>query len=171
MNQLDADAIIASLRTGAWTTADLVRIAHALAQHGKNTTSILGQFGEELVAKAFDGTVAPFHQKAFDVRTPKHGDLQVKTFSVGKRAGNIRSFTHDVVTIEIDPATASVRSAKLYAADDLYAGFKRLFDGKYAAIGMTWGGRQQDRFERGWTIPSVGVPFTDVTDRFRPTET
>jgi hypothetical protein len=162
----DADAIIAALHMGDWATADLVRIAHAVAQFGNNTTSVLGQYGEELVAEAFGGDVASFDQKAYDVRTPEHGKLQVKTYSVGKRPGVIRSFTHDVVTLEVDPTTATVHSAKLYSAADLFATFKMLYDGKYAALGMAWGGNQIDRFERGWSIPS-GVPYTDITSRLR----
>lgn len=162
----NADSIIAAIERNNWRTADLVRIAHAVAQLGKNTTSILGQYGEELVAEAFGGTVATFDQKAYDVRTPDHGDLQVKTYSVGKRAGAIRSLTHDVVTVEIDPATAAVRKAKLYKAEDLFAKFRALHAEKYAGFGLAWGGTQSDRFERGWTIPS-GIPFTDVSDRFQ----
>jgi hypothetical protein len=68
-----------------------------LARHGKNTTSVLGQYGEE---------------------------LQVKTYTIGRRPGNIRSFIYDVVTVEIDPDTACVVSARRY------------------------------RFDRGWTIGS-----------------
>ncbi|MGQ2910801.1 hypothetical protein [Aeromicrobium sp.] len=161
----DADTIIAALKSNAWTTADLVRIAHAVASMGKNTTSVLGQYGEELVAVAFDGVVEAFDQKAYDVRTREHGDLQVKTYSLGKRPGAIRSLTHDVVTVEVDPATAQVRRARLYKAADLHDRFRTLHAEKYAAKGLAWGGNQADRFERGWTIPS-GVPFEDVTDRF-----
>ena len=161
-----ADEVIAALQGNQWTTADLVRIAHAVARFGKNTTSILGQYGEELVAEAFGGTIEPFDQKAYDVRTPNHGNLQVKTYSLGKRAGAIRSLTHDVVTVEIDPATARVRRARLYRADDLHDRFRVLHAEKYAERGLAWGGNQTDRFERGWTIPA-GVPSVDVTDRFK----
>lgn len=160
-----ADEIISALRSGAWETVDLVRIAHAVGQFGKNGTSVLGQYGEELVAKAFGGTVASFDQKAFDVRTPKHGDLQVKTYSVGKRPGAIRSLTHDVVTLAIDPSTAKVVSAKVFRADDLFAAFKEKYDAKYAGLGFAWGGNQADRFERGWTI-APSTPATDITARF-----
>lgn len=164
----DADAIIAALEHGQWETADLVRIAHAVARFGKNTTSVLGQYGEELVAEAFGGKVEAFDQKAYDVRTTDHGDLQVKTYSLGKRAGAIRSLTHDVVTVEVDPATARVTLAKLYKAADLFAAFKVLHEQKYAGLGLAWGGQQTDRFERGWTIPA-GLPYTDVTARFHRT--
>lgn len=169
MNHLDAEAVIAALHAGEWSTADLVRISHAVARRGKNTTSILGQYGEELVAAAFGGTVAAFHQKSFDVRTPDHGDLQVKTYSVGKRAGVIRSFTHDVVVVEIEPATASVRSARRYSADVLFAEFRYRHKHKYAALGLAWGGRREDRFERGWTIPA-SVQSEDVTERLKAVE-
>jgi hypothetical protein len=120
----EVDAVIAAVNSGKWSTADLVRLAHALGAFGKNGTSVLGQYGEELVAQAFGGAVAGFDTKSYDVRTPQDGDLQVKTFSVGKRPGNIRSFTHDVVTVEIDPATACVVSARRYAAADLFAAFQ-----------------------------------------------
>lgn len=161
----DADTVIDILNSRDWSTADLVRISYAAARLGPNTTSILGRYGEELVAEAFGGTIASFDQKAFDVRTPDHGDLQVKTYAVGKRPGNIRSFTHDVVTVEVEPSTAAVRSARLYRAADLYASFKSSYEAKYASLGMAWGGKQADRFERGWTI-SAKVAYLDVTDRF-----
>ena len=162
----DADTIIAALKSRKWPMADLVRIAHAVAQCGRTTTSVLGQYGEDLVVEAFGGTAAPVSQKAYDVRTPNHGDLQVKTFSVGKRPGNIRSFTHDVVTLEVDPSTAAVVSAELYKAADLYAAFQAKYTAKFAALGMVFGGHQEDTFERGWTIPA-GLPATDITDLFR----
>jgi hypothetical protein len=161
-----ADAVIDALRSHRWTTAELVRIAHAVAQLGKNTTSILGQYGEELVAEAYGGVIQSFDQKAYDVRTPEHGDLQVKTYSVGKQPGSIRSFTHDVVTLAVDPATSAVVRAKLYHAEDLYTAFKARYETVYAEKRWGWGGMRDDRFDRGWTIPS-GVPFEDVTDRFR----
>lgn len=46
----DADAVISMLQSRRWPTVDLVRIAHAVAQLGKNTTSIPGQDGKELIA-------------------------------------------------------------------------------------------------------------------------
>lgn len=129
-----ADEVIEAIRAGAWSTADLVRLSHAVAKKGINTTSILGQYGEELVALAFGGEVESFDTKAYDVRTPADGDLQVKTFSLGKRPGNIRSFTHDVITLEIDSATARVVDARRYAAADLYASFGRRHREKYVAL-------------------------------------
>jgi len=162
----EVDAVIAAVNSGKWSTADLVRLANAVGAFGKNGTSVLGQYGEELVAQAFGGTVAGFDTKAYDVRTPQDGDLQVKTFSVGKRPGNIRSFTHGVVAVEIDPATARVVSARRYAAADLFAAFQVKYTDKYAALGMAWGGAQADRFERGWTIPP-GLRSTDITHVFR----
>ena len=101
----EVDAVINTISSGRWLTAELVRLAHAINALGKNGTSVLGQYGEELVAAAFGGTVAGFDTKAYDVNTPLDGDLQVKTFSRGKRPGNIRSFTHDVIALEIDPIT------------------------------------------------------------------
>ncbi|MGJ7441042.1 hypothetical protein [Aquipuribacter sp. MA13-6] len=160
-----ADEVIEAIAAGAWQTADLVRLAHAVASRGINTTSILGQYGEELVARAFGGHVEGFDTKAYDARTPSDGDLQVKTFSRGKRPGNIRSFTHDVITLEIDPATASVVRARRYAAAELYESFGRKHREKYETIGHPWGGAQTDRFERGWTI-GRDVPFLDVTELF-----
>lgn len=162
----EVDAVIAAVNSGKWSTADLVRLAHAVGAFGKNGTSVLGQYGEELVARAFVGSVAGFDTKAYDVRTPYDGDLQVKTFSVGRRPGNIRSFTHDVVAVEIDPATARVVSARRYAAADLFAAFRVKYTDKYAGLGMAWGGAQADRFERGWTIPP-GLRSTDITHMFR----
>jgi hypothetical protein len=162
----EVDAVIAAVKSGKWSTADLVRLAAAVGAFGKNGTSVLGQYGEELVATAFGGTVAGFDTKAYDVRTPQDGELQVKTFSVGKRPGNIRSFTHDVVTVEIDPATARVASVRRYAASDLFAAFQAKYADKYAGMGMAWGGAQADRFERGWSIPP-GLRSTDITHMFR----
>ncbi len=159
-----ADKIIAALGVGTWSTADLVRIAHAVARHGTNTTSVLGQYGEELVARAFGDTIAPFDQKAYDVSTPEHGDLQVKTYSVGKGPGVIRSFAHDVIVLQVDPTSARVRTAKRYRAMDLYAVFGDAYKSKYANK-WAWGGNPADRFERGWTI-AAGVPSEDVTSRF-----
>lgn len=165
----DIDAVIAIVRSGRWSTADLVRLANAVGAFGKNGTSILGQYGEELVAHVYGGVVAGFDTKAYDVRTPQDGDLQVKTFSVGKRPGNIRSFTHDVVAVEIDPMTARVVSARRYAASDLFAAFKVKHASKYAALGLAWGGAQEDKFERGWTIPP-GLQSVDVTRLFQALE-
>ena len=161
----EVDAVIDAVTKGEWTTADLVRLAHAVSSFGKNGTSVLGQYGEELVAKAFGGTVAGFETKAYDVRTPENGDLQVKTFSAGKRPGNIRSFTHDVVALAIDPSTARVVSARLYSAADLFGAFQVKYASNYAPRGMAWGGAQTDRFERGWTIPP-GLPSRDITHMF-----
>ena len=162
----EVDSAISAINAGKWSTADLVRLAHAVGAFGKNGTSVLGQYGEELVAQAFGGTVAGFDTKAYDVQTPHDGDLQVKTFSRGKRPGNIRSFTHDVVTVEIDAATAAVVSARRYASADLFAAFQIKYNDTYVALGMSWGGAQGDRFERGWSI-SPGLRFTDITSRFR----
>lgn len=162
---MTVDEVVRAIASGEWRTADLVRLAHAVAARGLNTTSILGQYGEELVAKTYGGTVGSFDTKAFDVRTPADGDLQVKTYSVGKRPGVIRSFTHDVVTLEVDPATAEVVRARRYAAGVLYAEFGARHQGGYADLGHAWGGAQTDRFERGWTILR-GVPFDDVTHLF-----
>jgi hypothetical protein len=159
-----ADKIIAALGVGTWSTADLVRIAHAVAWCGTNTTAVLGQYGEELVARAFEGTIAPFDQKAYDVSTPEHGDLQVKTYSLGKRPGAIRSFAHDVIVLQVEPTSARVRSAKRYRAADLYAVFRDAYESKFASK-WAWGGNPADRFERGWHI-TVGVPSEDVTSRF-----
>lgn len=142
-----ADEVIKAISIGVWQTADLVRLAHAVATRGVNTTSVLGQYGEELVAQVFGGKVAGFDTKAYDVRTPADGDLQVKTFSLGKRAGSIRSFTHYVITLEVDPATAQVVRARRYAAADLYKAFCRKHHDKYEAVGHGWGGAQTDRFE------------------------
>jgi hypothetical protein len=166
----EVDTIVTAIKSGTWSTEDLVRLAYAVGAFGKNGTSILGQHGEELVARAFGGTVASFDTKAYDVRTPHDGDLQVKTFSVGKRPGNIRSFTHDVVALEIDPQTASVVSAQRYAATDLFAAFRAIYTDKYAMLGMTWGGSQADRFERSWSIPR-GLRFADITHMFAPQRT
>lgn len=164
--QLSVDQIIGAMHDGEWTTAELVRLSHAVASFGKNLTSILGQYGEGLVADAFGGQIGSFDQKAFDVRTPHDGDLQVKTYSRGKRPGTIRSFTHDVITVEVDPATAEVVSAGRYTKDDLHRAFAELYSSKYRDLGLVWSGSQADRFERGWSI-TRGVPYTDITHLFR----
>lgn len=164
------DELVNAIERGAWRTRDLVRLSHALAQRGANTTSILGQYGEELVARAFEGTVASnFAQKAYDVETPEHGQLQVKTYSTGKRAGSIRSFEFDVVTVCVNPQTASVISARHFSAADLYNEFRIRHAATYAQRGLYWNGRQDGRFDRGWTIAS-SVPYVDVTDRLRGAE-
>ena len=93
-----------------------------------------------------------------------HGDLQVKTYSVGKRPGVIRLFTHDVIVLQVEPASGQVRSARLYRAADLYALFRDAYESKFASK-WVWGGNPSDRFERGWTI-AAGVPSEDVTGRF-----
>ena len=154
--------LLSSNRTMSWLPSP----SPPRALGWKTDSSLLGQYGEELVAEAFGGAVAGFDTKAYDVRTPQDGDLQVKTFSVGKRPGNIRSFTHDVVTVEIDPATARVVSARRYAAAGLFAAFQAKYIDRYVALGMAWGGAQADRFERGWSIPP-GHQSTDITHMFR----
>lgn len=164
-----ADEVIKAISIGVWQTADLVRLAHAVATRGVNTTSVLAR----PVRRGTGGTsvrrkVAGFDTKAYDVRTPADGDLQVKTFSLGKRAGSIRSFTHYVITLEVDPATAQVVRARRYAAADLYKAFWRKHHDKYEAVGHGWGGAQTDRFERGWTIGRHG-PFRDLTELFNGT--
>jgi hypothetical protein len=53
---MEVDEIVTAIRTGRLSTQDLVRINYALAQRSTNTTSVLGQYGEELVAAAYRGT-------------------------------------------------------------------------------------------------------------------
>jgi hypothetical protein len=48
---MGVDEIVAAIRVGHLSTRDLVRISYALAELGTNTTSIMGQFGEELVCR------------------------------------------------------------------------------------------------------------------------
>jgi hypothetical protein len=166
------DHIISAIRDGDLSTRDLVLISCALAGRGTNTTSVLGQYGEELVAVAYNGTRGPFHQKGYDVVTASGEHLQVKTYTKGRRPGVIRSFAYDVITLEVDPATANVVKAKRYSADKLFAAFSAKWETKYRHINdsfAAFGGRREDRFERGWTIGS-DVPFTDITHLFRPGE-
>jgi len=164
---MGVDEIAAAIRAGGLCTRDLVRISYALAELGSNTTSILGQYGEELVADAYNGKRRSFDQKGYDVVTADGVELQVKTFTVGKRPGVIRTFAYDVVTVEIAPTTGDVVSARRYKADDLYVAFCVKWQDMYQhkPFGL-WGGQQGDRFERGWTISSA-VPFTDVTMNLR----
>lgn len=79
------------------------------------------------------------------------------------------SFAYDVVTVEINPATATVVSTRRYRATDLYAEFSAKWKDKYRHVNSSfasWGGQPEDRFDRGWSIGSA-VPFTDVTHLFR----
>lgn len=115
-----------------------------------------------MVAAAYGGTVGSFDQRGYDVLTPAGERLQVKTFTVGRRPGNIRSFIYDVVTVAIRPDTATVAEARRYRATDLHAVFSAKWSDKYRDLGHAWGGQPGDRFERGWTIGS-GVPYDDVT--------
>lgn len=165
---MKVDEIVAAIRAGDLSTRDLVRISYALAQRGTNTTSVLGQYGEELVAAAYGGTIGNFDQKGYDVVTADGELLQVKTYTTGKRPGVIRSFVYDVVTVEIDPTTADVVSARRYQAADLYEAFRAKWEDKYRHINNSfaaWGGQPGDRYDRGWSIGSA-VPFTDVTHLF-----
>jgi hypothetical protein len=73
------DQIVTAIRDGQLSTRDLVLISYALAARGANTTSVLGQYGEELVAAAYDGTIGSFDQKGYDVLTETGEQLQVKT--------------------------------------------------------------------------------------------
>ena len=132
---------------------------------------MLGQYGEELVAAAYNGTRGSFDQKGYDVITASREHLQVKTCTKGRRPGAIRSFAYDVITLEVDPATANVVKAKRYSADKLFAVFHGKWETKYRHINASfaaWGGRREDRFERGWTmirgdqraVPPLGAAFT-----------
>jgi hypothetical protein len=164
---MDVEQIMAAIRTGSLSTRDLVRITYALSEHGKNTTSVLGQYGEELVAAAYGGVVGSFHQKGYDVVTSTGERLQVKTYTVGRRAGVIRSFVYDVVTVAVQPRTATVTEARRYRATDLHAAFTTKWTDKYRHLNpgfASWGGQPEDRFERGWTIGSA-VPYEDVTQQ------
>jgi hypothetical protein len=164
------DRIVAAIRDGDLTTQDLVLISCALAERGTNTTSVLGQYGEELVAAAYGGTIESFDQKGYDVVTSSGELLQVKTHTKGRRPGVIRSFGYDVITVEIDPATATVVRARRYIAADLYAEFRAKWESNYRHVNdsfAAWGGGPTDRYDRGWTIGS-GVPFADVTNVFAP---
>jgi hypothetical protein len=120
----DTERIVAAIREGDLSTRDLVLISFALAARGANTTSVLGQYGEELVAAAYRGTIGSFDQKGYDVLTDSGERLQVKTYTKGRRAGAIRSFGFDVITVEIDPSDAAVVSARRYIAGDLFAQFR-----------------------------------------------
>jgi len=165
------DHIVSAIRDGDLSTRDLVLIGCALADRGTNTTSVLGQYGEELVAATFNGTRVSFDQKGYDVVTVSGEHLQVKTYTKGRRPGIIRSFAYDVITLEVDPATANVVKAKRYA-DELFAAFRAKWETKYRHVNdsfATWGGRLEDRFERGWTI-GFNVLFTDITHLFAPGE-
>lgn len=162
---MDVEQIVAAIRVGSLSTRDLVRITYALAERGKNTTSVLGQYGEELVAAAYGGVVGGFDQKGYDVVTATGEQLQVKTYTVGRRAGVIRSFAYDVITVAVEPHTADVTEGRRYRAADLHAAFTAKWTDKYRHINAgfaSWGGQPEDRFERGWTIGS-GVPYQDVT--------
>jgi hypothetical protein len=160
------DRIVAAIREGDLSTRDLVLISYALAQRGANTTSVLGQYGEELVAAAYGGSIGSFDQKGYDVVTASGELLQVKTYTKGRRPGVIRSFGYDVIAVEIDPATAAVVTGRRYLAADLFMGFHAKWESKYRHINgsyAAWGGGPTDRYDRGWTIGS-GVPYTDVTN-------
>jgi hypothetical protein len=162
----NTDHIVAAIRERDLSTRDLVRISYALAERGANTTSVLGQYGEELVAAAYGGGRGSFDQKGYDVTTASGEFLQVKTYTKGRRPGVIRSFGYDVVTVEVDPVTAGVVVARRYLARDLHAVFSAKWASKYRHINAnfaTWAGGPTDRYERGWTIGS-DVPYTDVTD-------
>lgn len=162
----ETDRIVAAIRDGDLSTRDLVRISYALAERGANTTSVLGQYGEELVAAAFGGTIGSFDQKGYDVVTDSGECLQVKTYTKGRRPGVIRSFGYDVLTVEVDPTTAGVVRARRYLAADVHARFTAKWESKYRHINPSfaaWGGRPTDRYDRGWTIGS-DVPYTDVTE-------
>jgi hypothetical protein len=142
----DTERIVAAIREGDLSTRDLVLISFALAARGANTTSVLGQYGEELVAAAYRGTIGSFDQKGYDVLTDSGERLQVKTYTKGRRAGAIRSFGFDVITVEIDPSDAAVVSARRYIAGDLFAQFRSKWESKYQHINQTfaaWGGTRQ----------------------------
>lgn len=166
------DDIVSAIRDGDLSTRDLVLISCALADRGTNTTSVLGQYGEELVAAAYNGTRVSFDQKGYDVVSAAGEHLQVKTYTTGRRPGVIRSFAYDVITVEVDRATANVVKAKRYSADKLFAAFRAKWETKYRHINASfaaWGGSLEDRFERGWTIGS-DVLFIDITHMFSPSE-
>ena len=168
-----ADHIVAAIRDGDLTTRDLVLISYALAARGANTTSVLGQYGEELVASALNGAVGSFDQRGYDVETADGERLQVKTYTKGRRPGVLRSFAYDVITIEVDPETADVVRARRYVAAVLHTEFRAKWESKYRHINASfaaWGGNAADRYDRGWTIGS-SVPFTDITHLFPTPQT
>lgn len=115
------DGIVAAIREGDLSTRGLVLISYALAARGADTTSVLGQYGEELVVAAYGGEIESFDQKGYDVATASGERLQVKTDTKGRRAGVIRSFAYDVITVEIDPSNGAVANARRYLATDLFA--------------------------------------------------
>ncbi len=81
----------------------------------------------------------------------------------------IRSFAHDVIALQIDPASADVVEARRYAADDLYRAFRQKWEAKYRHMNSTfaaWAGAPDSRYDRGWTI-GADVAWTDQTQRFR----
>ena len=167
----DVDTIVDAIRDGiGLTTRDLVRISYALAARGANTTSVLGQYGEELVAAAYNGSKHRFDQRGYDVTTADGEQLQVKTFTSGRRPGVIRSFDHDVVTVEVNPADAAVVTARRYSAASLYSEFRRKWEAKYQHLNgsfAAWGGLPNDRYDRGWTIGTsvVSVDITELLQR------
>lgn len=166
---MDVSDICEAIRAGELSTQDLVLINYALAARGANTTSILGQYGEELVAAAYGGKIERFDQKGYDVITDTGDKLQVKTYTKGRAPGSIRSFAFDVIAVEVDPTTAEVLLARRYSRDDLYSVFKDKWHTKYQHLNTTfaaWGGTPEDRFDRGWRIGAT-VPWTDETHRFR----
>lgn len=166
---MDVSDICEAIRAGELSKQDLVLINYALAARGANTTSILGQYGEELVAAAFSGKIERFDQKGYDVITDTGDKLQVKTYTKGRAPGSIRSFAFDVITVEVDPSTAEVLLARRYSRDDLFSVFQDKWHTKYRHLNTTfaaWGGTPEDRFDRGWRIGAT-VPWTDETHRFR----
>jgi hypothetical protein len=65
-----------------------------------------------------------------------------------------------MITVEVDPAPATVVMARRYLAADLYAEFRAKWESKYRRINdsfAAWAGGPIDRHDGGWTIAS-GVP-------------
>jgi hypothetical protein len=90
-----------------------------------------------LVAAAYRGTIGSFDQEGYDVLTDSGERLQVKSYTKGRRAGVIRSFGFDVITVELDPSDAAVVSARRYLAGDLFANFRTKWESKYQHINQT----------------------------------
>jgi hypothetical protein len=80
-------------------------------------------------------------QYANDTIEADHGRLEarLRPMRALKRSARCESsFAYDVITVEVDPSTATVVMAERYSAADLYAEFRATWELKYRHINASF---------------------------------
>ena len=157
-----ASQLVHAIATGDFTTRELVRMEQALKRRLVNT-SALADYGEWLCAQVVGGTVVTnFSTKAYDVTDAAGLTYQVKTHSVGRKPGVLRSFAMDFyVRLEVDDDAVVIRAWHVPAAvlRELHEPLRPGYEAKGWFLN-----------QRGWT-PSRAVYIdprvVDMSDAYR----